>query len=241
MRGRFSAGGLNPVSIIPSGWKMSRCDILIERQPADPRHDVAEQEEVDVAVDEALARRGGRALRRARARSPSRSPARGRRDRHRACRPGDVRQQVPDGDGALAVAIEPGDVRSRQDRSGARVPARSAASPPSSWRRPWSARRGRRWCRSSSASAPAPPRAARTPFRTGRRRPGRRARRRPASALAAIASSTSAIDAGKGRGGGLAEVQQAGTVRGWHRCRCRDERRLSCAGATARPLHRVTS
>ena len=147
---RFDAGGLNPVSIMPSGSKISRCDVLIERHAAHARDDVAEQEEVDVAVDESLARRRGRHfVARQLDRRVVALPRIAEIDVGPQAR--DVRQQMADGDGPLAVALEPGDEASRPDRSAGSGPARPAASPRSWSRRPWSAMRDRRSCRASSA------------------------------------------------------------------------------------------
>ena len=103
----------------------------IERLAGHLPDDVAEQEEVDVAVDEPRVRR---------------------RRRHLLHRPGDglvvaveldlefevrpqpgrVRQQVADGDVALAVALEPGHVGRDAIGRGAGAPAPPTASPPSS-------------------------------------------------------------------------------------------------------------
>ena len=51
------AGGRNIVSLMPSGSKIRVCANSSSGSPLTRRDDVAEQEEVDVAVDEALARR----------------------------------------------------------------------------------------------------------------------------------------------------------------------------------------
>ena len=73
--GRSAAGGRNVVSRIPSGSKMCVARKRVEALPAHARDDLAEQEEVDVAVDEPLALARQRALPRWRA--GSRPPAPG--------------------------------------------------------------------------------------------------------------------------------------------------------------------
>ena len=60
IRGRSDSGGRNVVSFMPSGSKICGFGILVEPLAADAADDVAEQEEVDVAVDEPLAWRRGR-------------------------------------------------------------------------------------------------------------------------------------------------------------------------------------
>ena len=62
MRGAATPAGRNIVSFMPSGSKMCSLRELVERLAADAPDDVAEQEEVDVAVDEPLAGRRGRDL-----------------------------------------------------------------------------------------------------------------------------------------------------------------------------------
>ena len=56
MRGRSVAGGRNIVSFMPSGLKIRVAVNSASGMLADRADDVAEQEEVDVAVDEALVR-----------------------------------------------------------------------------------------------------------------------------------------------------------------------------------------
>ena len=95
IRGASDAGGLNIVSLMPSGSKMRSRANRSSGMPADALHDVAEQKEVDVAVDEALAGTRRRHL------------VDGERDRRLVAhpqvgkidvgpQPGDVRQQVTD-------------------------------------------------------------------------------------------------------------------------------------------------
>ncbi len=56
------SGGRNVVSFMPERIEDLRLRVAIEPLAAHAAHDVAEQEEVDVAVDEPLARRRGRHL-----------------------------------------------------------------------------------------------------------------------------------------------------------------------------------
>ena len=149
---------------MPSGWKISRCDILVERHAAHARDDVAEQEEVDVAVDESLAGRGGRHFfARQLDRRVVALPRIAEIDVGPQSR--DMRQQMADRDAALAVALESrNEARDRIVQPDAALLDR-AASPRSSSRRPWSTTRGRRSCRASSAPASGRPRADRRPSR----------------------------------------------------------------------------
>ena len=62
IRGCSDAAGRNIVSFMPSGAKMCVVRELVERLPAHAADDLAEQEVVDVAVDEALAGRRCRHL-----------------------------------------------------------------------------------------------------------------------------------------------------------------------------------
>ena len=181
MRGSSDAGGRNIVSFMPSGSKIRVLRELVERLAAHAADDVAEQEEVDVAVDEARARRSGRAPPRSRARSPCRSRSTVVAEVEVRPQPRHVRHQVADRDVRLAVALE-----ARNERRDAVAQAdlalpRRASSRSSSSRRPWSATPDRRPCRASSARRPEPARGCRSPSGTARGRRGRRGRRRRAA------------------------------------------------------------
>ena len=133
MRGRSAGGGRNIVSFIPSGSKISCLANWSSGMPAHAPDDVAEQKEVDVAVDEALRRAGGRhLLDRQRNRRVGSGPGLGEIDV--GPQPGHVRQQVADGDVRLAVALETGD-----ERRDAVVEAQLALARPASSRW-WSSR-----------------------------------------------------------------------------------------------------
>ena len=86
----------------------ARLQVRIERLPGDARDDVAEQEEVDVAVDERLA---GRRRRHFVFRQLDRGVVAGPRMQiDVGPQPRDVRQQVADRDAAFSVALESRDV-----------------------------------------------------------------------------------------------------------------------------------
>ncbi len=189
MRGSSVFGGRNPVSVMPSGSNTRALQIRIERLAGDARDDVAEQKEIDVAVDERFAGSGRRHFI---LRQLDRRVVTGPRMQiDIGTQPRDVRQQVTDRDATFSVPLESRDVRrnrvveaeasvldERHHRSGRR-------------HRPWSTKRDRRPYQESSALPPAPWRGSRTLFRKRFDRRGRRRRRRPGSALAAIASRTS--------------------------------------------------
>ena len=90
IRVRFAAGGIELRVDHAERLEDLAAGVAIERLAAHARDDVAEQEEVDVAVDEALARRRRWALPRAPARSRCRSRPTDRRDR----RPAAVRRRA---------------------------------------------------------------------------------------------------------------------------------------------------
>ena len=103
------------MSFMPSGWKISRLHVLIERHAAHTRDDVAQQEEIDVAVDEPLA---GRRRRHLLARQLDGRvvalPRVGEIDIGPQSR--DMRQKVTDGDAVLAVPLEAGHEAATRDR-----------------------------------------------------------------------------------------------------------------------------
>ncbi len=108
----------------------------VQRLAAQPRHDVAEHEEVDVAVDEPFARRRGRHL------VPRQldggvvsGPRLAQIDVRTQAR--HVRKEMADGDLAFAVALESRKDTRHRCRTGAGGPVRPAASPRSSSPRPW--------------------------------------------------------------------------------------------------------
>ena len=102
---RHDSGGRNVVSLHAERLEDVRLRVAIERLAADAAHDVAEQEEIDVAVDEPLAGRRRRHFVDARA---DRFVGAVKLDLELEVgpQPGRVRQQMADGDAALAVAAE---------------------------------------------------------------------------------------------------------------------------------------
>ena len=134
----------------------------------------AKQEVVDVAVDEPPARRlrqhffSGEADRRVLAR-PRRRP-----DPRRAAGPDMCVIRSRTVTRSLPYFRELRNERRHRIRQSDAAAPRPASSRRASSRRPWSATRGRRSCRASSAPPPAAPRAGRTPCGTRPRRRGRR-------------------------------------------------------------------
>ena len=178
---------------MPSGSNTRALQVRVERLPGDARDDVAEQKEIDVAVDERLAgsRRRHFVLRELDRRvvaGPRMQIDIGPQARH-------VRQQVTDRDAALAVPLESGDVaRHRVVEPEASVLDR-ASSRPWSWPRPWSTKRDRRPYQESSALPRAPWRGSRTPFRTTSDRRWPTTTTAPGVSLAAMASRDEVVDA----------------------------------------------
>ena len=155
------AGGRNVVSRMPSGPKTRAFRNASQRLLRDALDDVAEQEEVDVRVDEALAGGGDRHFLDGAANRFGAAL-----ERHVQIevgpQPGRMRQQMADRDPILAIALEPRHVVRHAIGQAASGRPRPAASPPSSSPRLSSATRGRRSCRRSSARRRAQPRDCRT-------------------------------------------------------------------------------
>ena len=109
IRGRIAAGGRNVVSLHAQRLEDPLPRELIERYAAHAADDVAEQKEVDVAVDEALAgRRGRHFFDRERDRGVGTRSTVG--EIEIGSQAGYVREEVADRDVRLAVSLEPRDV-----------------------------------------------------------------------------------------------------------------------------------
>ena len=117
--------------------RRARAAYRSSRSPLTRSHDVAEQKEVDVAVDEPLARRRRRHFARSRARIASSAPLNSTVELEIGPQARRVRQQMTDRDAALAVLAELGNERAPPDRSAGCAPPRPAASRSSSSPRPW--------------------------------------------------------------------------------------------------------